>query len=364
MPERWDLKQRQALPLSAKILMSTARIREWYDHWDGQVYVSFSGGKDSTVLADLVRSVYPDVPIVFSNTGLEFPEIQRFARESGAKVIVPEKSFTQVLTEYGYPVVSKETAQAIDVARRHDGGKWREQKRDELMGVRMNGDKRSAYNKEKWLPLCRDTDFRISDVCCKVMKKRPFKQFEHEVKRHPYIGNIAEESRLREQAWLRNGCNAFEIDRPVSQPIAFWREQDVLEYIRQNELRIASVYGEIVSADEDGMEYLPMPGVTELKCSGYERTGCIFCGFSTHLEKGETKFQKLKKTHPKQYDFCMRGGQYIDNPDYDPDLPEYDGSWKNWNPEKIWVPSKEGLGMRHVFEQMNEIYGKDFIRFE
>ena len=78
MPDISDLRQRQALPLRAKVLMSQNRIREWYDHWNGDVYISFSGGKDSTVLAHLVHDLYPDVPMVFSNTGLEYPEKLQF----------------------------------------------------------------------------------------------------------------------------------------------------------------------------------------------------------------------------------------------------------------------------------------------
>lgn len=68
-----DLAMLQALPLDVKIEKTKRRIKEWYDYWDGQVYVSFSGGKDSTVLLDLVRNVcgYTDVPAVFVDTGLE-----------------------------------------------------------------------------------------------------------------------------------------------------------------------------------------------------------------------------------------------------------------------------------------------------
>ena len=84
MPDRSDLRQRQALPLSAKVLMSQNRIREWYQHFNGDVCVSFSGGKDSTVLAHLVHDMYPEVPLVFCNTGLEYPEIQAFAKKMGA----------------------------------------------------------------------------------------------------------------------------------------------------------------------------------------------------------------------------------------------------------------------------------------
>jgi len=74
------LKQRQGLPLEAKIIFSQKRIREWHDHWLGQTYIAFSGGKDSTVLLDLVRELYPETPAVFCDTGLEYPEIKDFVK--------------------------------------------------------------------------------------------------------------------------------------------------------------------------------------------------------------------------------------------------------------------------------------------
>ena len=104
MPTIDDLRQKQALPLDAKISMSKARIREWYNHFDGEVYVSFSGGKDSTVLAHLVHDLYPEVPLVFSNTGLEFPEIQMFARKMGAVFVRPKMMFSEVISKFGYPI--------------------------------------------------------------------------------------------------------------------------------------------------------------------------------------------------------------------------------------------------------------------
>ena len=118
MPEKFVLRQYQCLPLIAKIHMSYVRIREWYEHWQGDVYVSFSGGKDSTVLASLVHEYYPNVPLVFSNTGLEYPEIQAFARKMGAEFIRPKMSFSEVISKYGYPIISKENAEAIYFARR------------------------------------------------------------------------------------------------------------------------------------------------------------------------------------------------------------------------------------------------------
>ena len=205
----------------------------------------------------------------------------------------------------------------------------------------------------------------ISHRCCGVMKKSPLMEYKHRTKRVPFIGTLTEESQLREQAWIRHGCNAFDSKKPTSQPMSFWTEQDVLKYLYMEGYEIASVYGDIVGVDKDGFEYEPLPGTDcKLKCTKCQRTGCIFCGFGCHLEKGESRFQRLAKTHPKQYEYCINGGQWVDNPGYDPTAPTYDGQWKNWNPKKIWVPSKQGLGMKKVFDDCNAIYGKDFIRYE
>lgn len=243
---------------------------------------------------------------------------------------------------------------------------WHQWRRRTIAGVGdFSSDTKSIFNKEKWLPLCRDTQFKISHQCCHVMKKSPLGIYQRKHKSFPIIGTLAEESRLREQAWVRHGCNAFDAKKKTSQPLSFWTEQDILKYLYIEGWDIASVYGDIVGIDDDGMEYLPMPGVDcKLKCTGCQRTGCIFCGFGAHLEKGETRFQRLARTHPKQYEYCIGGGQWVDNPDYDPAAPKMDEDWVNWNPKKIWVPSKQGLGMKKVFDDCNQIYGKDFIRYD
>jgi asparagine synthetase B (glutamine-hydrolysing) len=163
-----DLKQMQSLPLEAKITMSTQRIKVWFESWvrfeiynkatgktrfstidardrtaeppmkdteyiesafDGQVYVSFSGGKDSTVLADLCARVCKaygwTLYLLFVNTGLEYPEIQKFVKvyaewlrktyeiEVVLDIVRPEMRFDEVVKEYGYPVVSKEVSKRV-----------------------------------------------------------------------------------------------------------------------------------------------------------------------------------------------------------------------------------------------------------
>lgn len=168
-------------------------------------------------------------------------------------------------------------------------------------------------------------------------------------------------------SWLGTGCNAFNAGRPKSQPLSFWTEQDILHYLVDNDIKIASVYGDIVSVDEDGCEYDAKNAIgacSHLKCTRCTRTGCVYCCFGFHLEKGETRFQRLAKTHPRLYEYAIGGGEWVNNPSYDPSAAEYDGQWKNWNPKRLWMPTKKGLGLGKVFDMVNEIYGKGFYRYE
>jgi len=76
--EAWELRQIQGLPLEIKIKKTQLRLQEWFDYWGGNVYISFSGGKDSTVLLHIARSIYPNIKAVFIDTGLEYPEVRSF----------------------------------------------------------------------------------------------------------------------------------------------------------------------------------------------------------------------------------------------------------------------------------------------
>ena len=290
--ELYELRQKQALPLECKIIMTKQRIREWYDHWDGKVCISFSGGKDSTVLLDLVRQLYPDVPAVFSDTGLEYPEIRDFVKTfSNVTWLRPSMTFRQVLEKYGFPVVSKDVARTIQYAKK--GSHWALLK---IQGLNEDG----SYSRWKdthykqWAYL-KDAPFPISDCCCSVIKKAPMFKYQKENGFYPYVGTMADESVQRTQAWLQTGCNAYDAKHLKSAPLSFWTENDVLQYIQDNQLPIASCYGEI-KCGKDGKLYT----------TGLHRTGCMFCLFGAHLEKSPNRFERMKLTHPKQYDFCLR----------------------------------------------------------
>lgn len=283
-------------------------------------------------------------------------------------IIRPAMCFDEVISTYGYPLIGKNVGRKIYYARRLNGNA--KFNRNRLMGKRNPKDKsdKSMFDNKKWLPLCQKTPFLISDFCCNKMKKEPIHNYERKNNLKSFVASLTEESMMRRAEWIRTGCNAFNSTNQISKPLSFWTEQDILTYIVKYDLPIASVYGDIVSV-HDSVE-LPAKDITgqigcNLKCTGCSRTGCIFCGFGFHLEKkGETRFQRLAKTHPRQYEYSIGGGQWVDNPYYDATAPEYDGEWKNWNPKKIWVPSKKGLGMGKVFDMANEIYGKDFYRYE
>ena len=166
-----------------------------------------------------------------------------------------------------------------------------------------------------------DAPFEISQKCCSVMKKEPSHRYTKETGRHPMTAQMASESRLRTQQWLRNGCNGFHLKSPISNPMSFWTEQDVLLYIYNNKIPIASVYGDVVidfkgQGELDGqMRLSDLGGEWELfdinrpllKTTGCERTGCMFCGYGCHLEKpGNGRFERMKITHPKQYEYIMK----------------------------------------------------------
>jgi 3'-phosphoadenosine 5'-phosphosulfate sulfotransferase (PAPS reductase)/FAD synthetase len=256
--------------------MSKRRITEWYDHWEGEVYVSFSGGKDSTVLLHLVRELYPDVEAVFVDTGLEYPEIRDFVKTiDNVTWIKPKMPFNKVIEKYGYPIISKEQALFINQYMTTRSEKLR---RYRWEGCPLNG---SFKISEKWKHLTK-APFKISEKCCDIMKKQPFKLYEKSNKKLPFIGTMAAEGRLRFQAYEQHGCNAFDVKRPKSAPLSIWLDKDIWSYINKYNVKYSNIYD-----------------------MGYKRTGCMFCLFGLHLEAKPNRLDLMKKTHPKQYKYCM-----------------------------------------------------------
>lgn len=330
------LAELQGYPLSVKLSLTKQRIREWINKFgeDG-VYVSFSGGKDSTVLLHIVREMYPNVPAVFVDTGLEYPEIREFVRTFDNIVwLRPEMNFRQVIAEYGYPFITKDVSKRISAAQRYWESIGRPKNIEDCFGMYSDAPANAKMlfgtleHKKNGIPtgepsklydfsrykFAATSPFKFSDKCCYVFKKKPLNHFAKVNGKVPITGQMAEEGRRRKENWLKHGCNMFDAKQPISNPMSFWTNQDVLQYIRLHDIQIASVYGEVVVEDKEqfeGQMSIADFGLPEridvLKTTGCQRTGCIFCGYGCHREPpGEGRFERLKVTHPKIYDYIMR----------------------------------------------------------
>jgi 3'-phosphoadenosine 5'-phosphosulfate sulfotransferase (PAPS reductase)/FAD synthetase len=251
--------------------------------------------------------MYPDVPAVFVDTGLEYPEIKAFVKTvDNVTILRPLKrvergvydvtSFREIIAEEGYPVISKDTSLNIKY------GRIAKEKGDMdlyeryVMGKRIdeNGNYYSFNPLSKLGKKLLWSNIKVSDDCCTRMKELPLDIYAQETRRKPIIGILAEESDRRKQAWIRTGCNSFNTNRPNSKPLSFWTEQDILRYLHENNIPIANVYGKIVEENN------------KLRTTGANRTGCIFCMFGAHLEKSPNRFERLKQTHPQLWEYCMK----------------------------------------------------------
>lgn len=335
-----ELRTMQNYPLELKIMKTQQRIREWVSEYgeDG-VYVSFSGGKDSTVLLHIVRSLYPNVEAVFANTGNEFPEIVNFVRyetyyfdrefeniydlaehlkcdvkdikrlnngitdclkgvkkckipRRNVKWVKPRKSFAKIIKEEGYPIISKKTSRMLkDLKNPHSGNA--KSRKLYLSDYTLDKDgnlteiKNNSFKLAKKHRYLISSPFPISNKCCDYLKKYPMKDYEKVSGKKPIIGTQANESKMRESAYMQTGCNNFKGGK--CQPLGFWTEQDILEYIVKFNIDIASIYGEIIK--EDGL----------YKTTGESRTGCSMClyGCSMWRTDEDNRVLRMEQTHPK-----------------------------------------------------------------
>lgn len=289
-----ELRARQTLPLADKVALTNERIREWYEAWDGNVAVSFSGGKDSTVMLALVRNLYPDVPAVFCNTGLEYPELVRFVTaHDNVTVLRPRKAFHQIIKDHGWPLASKRLARGISILR-NPTEKNMNVRRLYDQGINRRGEVVHGFKvSDQWRFLV-DAPFECSDLCCQIMKKEPMARYERETGRVQFVGMMASDSKGREKTYLQTGCNAFDTRHPRSMPMAFWTEQDVLEFVHAHDLQIPAVYGKVKRGRRGWMT------------TGVRRTGCVFCGFGLHMDEGPlNRFERLARTHPRLHEYVM-----------------------------------------------------------
>ena len=295
MPEKqkpYDIQHYQKLDFFSKVILTHDLIQDFYTKNNGKVTVSFSGGLDSTVLLHIARMAAPEIRAVFSNTGLEYPEIVAFVKTfDNVDIVKPAMRFDTVIKTYGYPVISKRTSRFISDLQNPT------QQNENTRNLRLTGISRctqpgvlqkSMRLAKKWFFLI-VAPFKISDKCCDRLKKDPLNQYEKEHGTKRIIGIMADESNMRVQQARRYGT---ETDK-LLQPMIFWTRQDVLQYIRFMALPYCKIYGEIIEHNR------------KFDTTGEHRTGCMFCMFGVHLEKNPNRFQRMKLTHPNQYNYCI-----------------------------------------------------------
>lgn len=275
----------KSMPLELKIVKSQNVIEETIKEFGvDKTYISYSGGKDSTVLSHIVRQVYPNILHIFSNTTNEYPEtikhINWEVEHNGMNLISTHPAdkygnpwnFKRVVNEYGYPMFTKRAANAIRTYRR---SKSAETQQHSIEYIERQFKKYAQYK-----------ECNISDKCCDKLKKNPIKQLARKQGMECVIlGTLAEESRQREVDWLNNGCNVFYKKKDNQcRPLSFWTENDIYDYIDRFNVNIPELYK-----------------------MGYERNGCMFCGFGIEYEcnQGMNRFERLALTHPKMYKYLV-----------------------------------------------------------
>lgn len=312
-----DLKRMQEWSLEAKVQNSQSKIDQWFIRNEGNVYVSFSGGQDSTVLLDMTARVCNaqgyKLNSVFCNTRNEHNKIYEFIPkfynwltnkyknlDLNPVTIKPEMHFKEVIKTYGYPVIGKDISSCVSYYRK--GSRWAI---NNFEGLDRHGEehpyKRGMYSQWKFLV---DAPFLISDKCCDILKKEPFKKYEKETGQLPMLGLMAYESKRRKNAYLKGGCNSFDNKRPMSMPMGYWTKQDVLQYLKRFNVPYSEAYGDIV---EEWTNYKRKENKTtgKLLCTGADRTGCQFCLFGIQSDGCPNRFQRMKVDNPRMYDFCM-----------------------------------------------------------
>lgn len=254
-------------------------INEMYD-LENNAYVSFSGGKDSTVLHYLIDIALPNnrIPRVFLNTGIEYNYIVDFVRKLSKNderitIISPKSNIRDVLTDYGYPFKSKEHSQKVALYQ-HSG------MTKTVSNYLGNGNKKTFLCPEKLkYQFSEDFTLKVSDKCCFKMKKEVAKVFANENSRAIAITGVRQgEGGLRKSM---QGCTTFTSDKLDKFHPLFPLEDDWIDlFIKENKIELCELY------------YPPF---------NFKRTGCKGCPFSLELEK---QLDTMKFLLPQEYKQC------------------------------------------------------------
>jgi len=284
---------------------------------EDKFYISFSGGKDSTVLHHLVDMALPNnkIPRVFINTGIEYMDIVKFVKEIADERFVllqNRNNIRNTLNEYGYPFKSKEYANCLKVYQKHadridpylkECTEHPELLEDweyihnlpvnvkyvvcQFFGVRERERVVSTFTKgvvPKTLRYQFRQDFKlkISDMCC-VKMEEPLNRWQKENNKPiKMTGIMAEEGGRRRSAKCivtkGNKVKAF-------QPLAVMSKEFESKFIEKENIKLCRLYGEPFN---------------------FERTGCKGCPFALHLQEQLELMEKYLPNERKQCEIIWK----------------------------------------------------------
>jgi len=268
------------LTLEDKIKLAEDEIKKHYQLNDGNIFVSFSGGKDSTVLRHIALKLYPDLKVVFSDTTNELHEVYQFVKSFNNVVWCrPTISFIDSVKLHGFPLVSKEVSHLVWQLKNIQSSKTKK--------LRMYGNNNGVGKvPEKWKFLA-EQRFDLNNKCCQRLKKDPLEKFSKETGLKPMIAIMSGESRLRKQLAMYgkdDGNHCYPFLRTG------WTDQDIWEYADKFNIRFAECYYDRYVGD--------------IFLKGENRTGCEYCGFGIHLEEN-SRFNRSRLLTPKRYKKMM-----------------------------------------------------------
>ena len=313
------MRMKQQLPYEVKVVQAQLRAREFYNkvcgELDANVHVSV-GGLDSITLLKFLREVCRlDVPAV-SVSSLEDVSIQAVHKEMGVIRLKPScdsngKPWTKarIIQEYGFPVISKEKAAKIEHLQnptpnnatiRHaiitgETGEYGGYQKHSKMKLPQKWlDLFGGYENENEDVHYKVPPFKVSSQCCYYLKEKPSDDWAKEHNSYPYLGLMASEGGRREKALMLHGCNYFGKGTIRSAPFATFTRQDILQLALDLNVHVPEIYGTI-----------ERHGNGELYTTGAQRTGCDMCGFGIHIEQRPHRFDRLRETNPKAWEYWM-----------------------------------------------------------
>ena len=310
------VKQKQPYEFKKAYARMTALkfVEECYKR-DLNFHVSV-GGLDSIVLFLFLKSIGINAPGV-SVSYLEDKSIQEIHKELGLIRITSAKradgtawNKSQILQEFGFPVLSKEVASKIEHLQspteknstvRHAiitgetgaYGGW--QKNSKMKLAQKWLDLFAGYENENENVNYKIAPFKVSSKCCYYLKEKSSADWSKEHNSVPFLGLMASEGGRREKSLMINGCNYFGKSTIRSAPFAIFNRQDILQLALELNAPIPAIYGTI-EKDEKGMLYTTRA----------QRTGCSMCGFGIQLErKRPHRFDRLREDNPKEWHYWM-----------------------------------------------------------